>query len=58
MRGEQAQQDQIARSVGTADMTRIVLRPLASSLPLGFVAFGTGTVLLSAAELTWVPITQ
>ncbi len=42
----------------TADMTRIVLRPLASSLPLGFFAFGTGTVLLTAAELGWTPAAQ
>jgi hypothetical protein len=32
-------------------MTRIVLRPVASSLPLGFLAFGTGTILLTALEL-------
>lgn len=27
------------------DITRIMLRPLASSLPVGFFAFGVGTVL-------------
>lgn len=37
---------------------RIVLRPLASSLPLGFFAFTVGTVLLSALELHWVPLAQ
>ncbi|PWI41294.1 GPR1/FUN34/YaaH family transporter [Streptomyces sp. ICBB 8177] len=42
----------------TEDLTRIVLRPLASSLPLGFFAFGTGSVLLTAAQLRWVPLTQ
>jgi uncharacterized protein len=36
-------------------MTRIVLRPVASSLPLGFFAFGMGTILLTAVELNWVP---
>jgi hypothetical protein len=36
-------------------MTRIVLRPVASSLPLGFLAFGVGTILLTALELKWVP---
>lgn len=51
MSAEQTEERQIARSLATADMTRIVLRPLASSLPLGFFAFGTGTVLLTAAEL-------
>jgi hypothetical protein len=39
-------------------MTRIVLRPVASSLPLGFFAFGTGTILLTALELGWVPPAQ
>lgn len=39
-------------------MTRIVLRPVASSLPLGFLAFGTGSVLLTALELKWVPPAQ
>lgn len=37
---------------------RIVLRPLASSLPLGFFAFTVGTVLLTALELHWVPLAQ
>lgn len=35
---------------------RVVLRPIASSLPLGFFAFTVGTVLLSAIELTWTPV--
>ena len=39
-------------------MMRIVLRPLASSLPIGFFAFGTGTILLTAIELMWVPLPQ
>jgi uncharacterized protein len=39
-------------------MTRIVLRPVASSLPLGFLAFGTGTILFTALELKWVPPAQ
>lgn len=29
-------------------MIRIVLRPVASGLPLGFLAFGAGTILLTA----------
>ncbi len=37
---------------------RIVLRPVASSLPLGSLAFGVGTVLLTALELQWVPLAQ
>jgi succinate-acetate transporter protein len=39
-------------------MTRIVLRPLASSLPLGFLAFGMGAILVTAVELHWVPLAQ
>ena len=37
---------------------RVVLRPIASSLPLGFFAFTVGTVLLTALELHWVPTAQ
>ena len=33
---------------GPEQMARIVLRLQASSLPLGFFAFGMGTILLSA----------
>ncbi len=40
------------------DAVRIMLRPVASGLPLGFFAFGTGTVLLSALELHWAPVTD
>lgn len=39
-------------------MTRIVLRPMASGLPLGFFAFGAGTIMLTALELHWVPLTE
>src|SRR5579883_2766277 len=34
---------------------RIFVRPMASALPLGFFAFGVGTVLLSAVEFHWIP---
>lgn len=37
---------------------RVVLRPIASSLPLGFLAFTVGTVLLTTLELEWVPVTE
>lgn len=39
-------------------MTRIMLRPMASALPLGFLAFGVGTILLTVLELKWLPLTQ
>lgn len=35
---------------------RVMLRPIATSLPLGFFAFAVGTVLLTALELSWVPV--
>jgi len=37
------------------DVTRIVLRPLASPLPLGFFAFGMGSVLQSALQFGLIP---
>ncbi|NKQ58995.1 hypothetical protein HFP15_39750 [Amycolatopsis sp. K13G38] len=40
------------------DLARIVLRPIASSAPVGFYAFGVGTILYTALELHWVPLTQ
>lgn len=42
-------------AIAPEQITRIMLRPLASSLPLGFFAFAAGTVLLTALELSWVP---
>lgn len=39
-------------------ITRIVLRPVATSLPLGFLAFGAGSILLTSLELGWVPLAQ
>ena len=36
-------------------VTRIVLKPLASPLPLGFFAFGMGSVLLSALQFGLIP---
>ena len=37
---------------------RIVVRPLASPLPLGFVGLAGGTIALSAQQLGWVPAGQ
>src|SRR5436190_20583815 len=34
--------------------TRIVLRPIANPLPLGFVALAAGTLLLSGLQLGWL----
>lgn len=41
-----------------ATIARIFVRPLASPLPLGFFAFGIGTVLLSAVEFRWLPVSE
>jgi succinate-acetate transporter protein len=38
--------------------TRIVLRPLANPLPLGFLALATGTLLLSGLQLGWLHPTE
>jgi uncharacterized protein len=37
------------------DATRIVLKPLASPLPLGFFAFGIGSILQSALQFGFIP---
>lgn len=38
--------------------SRVMLRPLGSPLPLSFLALFTGSLLLSAIELHWIPINQ
>jgi len=38
--------------------TRIVLRPIANPLPLGFIALATGTLLLSGLQLGWLKPTE
>jgi uncharacterized protein len=40
------------------DATRIVLRPIASPLPLGFLGLVVGSLLISALQLHWVPAAQ
>lgn len=37
---------------------RIVLRPIGSALPLGFVALGAASVELSGLQLGWLPATE
>jgi len=34
--------------------TRIILRPLANPLPLGFLALAGGTFVLSGLQLNWI----
>lgn len=41
-----------------APATRVVLRPLATPLPLGFLALALATTVFSAVQLGWVPPDQ
>lgn len=47
-----------ARAVETAAATRIFLRPIATPLPLGFLGLLFATMLVSGAQLGWVPASQ
>jgi succinate-acetate transporter protein len=38
--------------------TRIMLRPLANPLPLGFLALGAGTLLVAGLQLEWIAPTE
>lgn len=40
---------------GGAPQVRIVMRPIGSPLPLGFFAFGIGTMLYTGLQLDWIP---
>ncbi len=40
------------------ELTRVVLRPIGSSVPLAFFGFATGTILYTAAQLHWIPQAQ
>ena len=46
------------RVAQTSAATRLVLRPLATPLPLGFLGLFVATVSLAGLELGWVPTTQ
>jgi len=41
-----------------SDVTRIVLRPYALPLPLGFLALAIGSCLLTSLQLHWIPVTD
>jgi uncharacterized protein len=41
-----------------ASQTRIMLRPIGSSLPLGFFAFAIGMLLLGCAAIGWIPVLE
>lgn len=42
----------------TTETTRVMLRPVASPLPLGFIGLAAATVLLAGQELSWLPVAQ
>jgi uncharacterized protein len=43
------------KSEPAKSLTRIIVRPIGSPLPLGFFAFAVGTTLLACVELKWLP---
>ncbi|WP_069386223.1 hypothetical protein [Cellulosimicrobium cellulans] len=43
---------------GTADVARVVLRPVGTPLPLGFLGLVVATVAFASVQLGWVPATQ
>lgn len=43
---------------GAVDLRRIVLRPLASPLPVGFFGLAVGSFTLAGLQLKWIPATQ
>ena len=45
-------------SLDVRPITRIMLRPIGSPLPLGFYAFGMGLLLISCLELHWIPLSD
>lgn len=47
--------DQASDPIRPQELTRIVLRPLASPLPLGILALAFGSILLTALQLQWLP---
>ncbi|MFW5899245.1 MAG: hypothetical protein ACOCUN_02115 [Jiangellaceae bacterium] len=38
--------------------TRVVLRPLATPLPLGFLALAVATTVFGVVQLEWIPPTR
>ncbi|HET7315565.1 GPR1/FUN34/YaaH family transporter [Salinisphaera sp.] len=43
---------------GQESITRIMIRPLGTPLPLGFVAFGIGTFIFSTFQIGWIPLSE
>ncbi len=46
------------KRIDPESLTRIFVRPLGSAMPVGFFAFGTGTLLSAALEMHWIPPTS
>ena len=47
-----------AGHVGGGVQTRVVLRPVATALPLGFLALGVATFSFAVLQLRWIPATE
>lgn len=45
-------------SDGVASATRVVLRPIATPLPLGFLALTLATTTFAVVQLGWLPVSQ
>ena len=46
------------RSSAPAAATTVMLRPIATPLPLGFLALALATTVFSAVQLGWIPPTE
>lgn len=42
----------------TRETTRVMLRPVASPLPLGLIGLAAATILVAGEELRWLPVAQ
>lgn len=45
-------------TAGRENLSRVVVRPIGTPLPLGFLGLFGGSFLLAALELRWVPVTE
>jgi hypothetical protein len=50
--------DPARASASVAAAARVVLRPIANPLPLGFLALAAGTLVLAALQLRWLPASE
>ena len=46
------------RTEPSLTVSRVMLRPIASPLPLGFLALAVGTFTIAGVQLSWIPVAQ